>query len=221
MHAKPGHEPNLCLVVMLVWALSGTPGAAVAAPMSAEDGAAARAAAEAGDYVGAAAIWGRWAAREDAVAQYNLGLLYESGLGVPQDTERAKQWFARAAKNGLVEGYNHPLPGERPAIQPGKPSETWDPEQWIARQDPDRYTLQLASSKSLDLIQKYIADNDLQGRAGYYKSSRKGETWYALVLGAYATPDEATAAASTLPEQLSKWSPWVRNIKDIHRVMQR
>lgn len=202
-----------CLVVVS--------GVALGAPMSTEDESAARAAAESGDYVKAASIWTRWAAREDPVAQYNLGLLYESGLGVPQDDARARQWFARAAKNGLVQGYNRQVAGEHPAVQPGGPGETWDPAEWIARQDPDRYTLQLASSKSLDLIQKYIRDNELQGRAGYYTSARKGEVWYALVLGAYATPEEASAAASTLPEQLRKWSPWVRNIKDIHRVMRR
>jgi septal ring-binding cell division protein DamX len=142
-------------------------------------------------------------------------------LGVPQDKSRAQQWFARAAKNALVQGYNRQMAVERPALQPTGPGESWDPAEWIAGQDPERYTLQLASSKSLDLIQKYIRDNELQGRAGYYKSARKGEVWYALVLGAYATPEEANAAASTLPEQLSKWSPWVRSIKDIHRVMRR
>ena len=35
------------------------------------------------------------ASRDCVLAQYNLGLLYESGTGVEKDLERAKFWFKR------------------------------------------------------------------------------------------------------------------------------
>ncbi len=38
-----------------------------------------------------------------AVAQNRLGELYEQGLGVPRDLDRAREWFRRAAEQG------HPL----------------------------------------------------------------------------------------------------------------
>ena len=39
----------------------------------------------------------------DAVAQYNLGVMYVNGQGVPQDNEQAVQWFRAAAEQGLAD----------------------------------------------------------------------------------------------------------------------
>ena len=36
----------------------------------------------------------------NASAQYRLGLLYDGGVGVPQDYRQAKEWFEKAAKQG-------------------------------------------------------------------------------------------------------------------------
>jgi len=38
----------------------------------------------------------------DASAQNRLGLLYDEGVGVPQDYRQAKEWFEKAAKQGHV-----------------------------------------------------------------------------------------------------------------------
>ena len=38
----------------------------------------------------------------DASAQYRLGLLYQGGVGVPQNYRKAKGWFEQAAKQGHV-----------------------------------------------------------------------------------------------------------------------
>jgi len=39
----------------------------------------------------------------DAAAQYNLGLLYAGGLGVPQDNTAAIGWLRKAAEQGLLD----------------------------------------------------------------------------------------------------------------------
>ena len=51
-----------------------------------------------GDYVAAAKEWQPLADQGDAVAQYNLGLLYLDGHGVPQSLMEAVNWFRRAAE---------------------------------------------------------------------------------------------------------------------------
>jgi uncharacterized protein len=38
----------------------------------------------------------------DASAQNRLGLLYDEGVGVPQNSRQAKEWFEKAAKQGHV-----------------------------------------------------------------------------------------------------------------------
>jgi TPR repeat protein len=44
--------------------------------------------------------WRPLAEQGDALAQYNLGVLYRKGRGVPQDNVQARQWYAKAAAQG-------------------------------------------------------------------------------------------------------------------------
>ena len=54
---------------------------------------------ERGDYVTALSELRPLAEQEDAVAQFNLGLIYAQGRGVPQDAAQARQWCEEAAAN--------------------------------------------------------------------------------------------------------------------------
>ena len=51
-----------------------------------------------GDFVKAAKEWRDLADQGDSSAQFNLGLLYYDGKGVPQDYTEAANWFRRAAE---------------------------------------------------------------------------------------------------------------------------
>ena len=69
-------------------------------------------AATAGDFTKAVSIWQDLAAEGDAQAQFNLGLMYHGGLGLPRNEEKAVDLYQRAAKGGysaaqayLVVGY--------------------------------------------------------------------------------------------------------------------
>ena len=53
-----------------------------------------------GDYATALREWRPLAEQGDARAQYNLGVLYRKGRGVPQDDVQARQWYAKAAAQG-------------------------------------------------------------------------------------------------------------------------
>jgi len=56
-----------------------------------------------GDFVGAAKEWRPEAEEGDAPTQYNFGLLYLDGRGVPQDPAEAVKWFRRSAEQGYTE----------------------------------------------------------------------------------------------------------------------
>jgi TPR repeat protein len=51
-----------------------------------------------GDYTAAFNEWRPLADKGDAPSQFNLGLLYVDGHGVPQDYTEAAKWFERAAQ---------------------------------------------------------------------------------------------------------------------------
>ncbi len=53
-----------------------------------------------GDYATALREWRPLAEQGNALAQYNLGIMYVDGLGVPQDYAKALQWWRKAAEQG-------------------------------------------------------------------------------------------------------------------------
>ena len=55
---------------------------------------------EKGDYSSALREWKPLAEQGNASAQYNLGLMYDKGQGVPQDDKTAVKWYRLAAKQG-------------------------------------------------------------------------------------------------------------------------
>ena len=73
------------------------------------------------DYQQAAYWYGKAANQDDGYAQLNLGVMYEKGWGVPQNLERAKQLYARAAGSSnaavakLGSEYFSDVPGLRAA----------------------------------------------------------------------------------------------------------
>ena len=70
-------------------------GAATAGPS--EEG---WAAFERGDYATALRLWRPLAAQGNAFAQSNLGFMYDTGQGVPQDYGEAAKWYRLAAEQG-------------------------------------------------------------------------------------------------------------------------
>jgi TPR repeat protein len=53
-----------------------------------------------GDFATALREWKPLAKQGNADAQYNLGYMYQKGLGVPQDDKTAVKWYTLAAERG-------------------------------------------------------------------------------------------------------------------------
>ncbi len=52
------------------------------------------------DYGTASRQWRPLAEQGNAKAQFNLGVMYDRGLGVPQDYAEAVKWYRKAAEQG-------------------------------------------------------------------------------------------------------------------------
>ena len=85
--------PRCVLAGLVLWA--AVVGAAVAGPF--EDGVAAF---ERGDHLEAVRSWRVIAEQGDRDGQYNMGVMYAVGNGVPQDYVLAHMWFNLAAAQG-------------------------------------------------------------------------------------------------------------------------
>ena len=60
-----------------------------------------------GDYAAALKEWRPLAEQGDADAQYNLGVMHDTGQGVPQDYKTAVKWFRLAAEQGNAAAQNN------------------------------------------------------------------------------------------------------------------
>ena len=60
-----------------------------------------------GDYVTAVKEWRPLADQGVAAAQFNLGLLYLDGHGVPQDPAEAVKWFTKSAEQDYTEAQHN------------------------------------------------------------------------------------------------------------------
>jgi len=64
-------------------------------------------AASTGDYQQAFKIWQPLATQDNALAQSNLGILYENGWGVKQDAEKAFFWYQKSAELGQMDAQHN------------------------------------------------------------------------------------------------------------------
>ncbi|MGD9969522.1 MAG: hypothetical protein AB7S65_03640, partial [Sulfuricurvum sp.] len=59
------------------------------------------------DYATAVKLWQPMAENGNMAAQYNLGILYENGYGVPRNDSEAFKWYLKAAEQGHIDAqYN-------------------------------------------------------------------------------------------------------------------
>jgi len=165
-------------------------------------------------------IWTQLASRGNTIAMYNLANHYSSGKGVVKNKVLSDEWLENATRSGLIQAY---LNLNNNAVTPASYSHltfNTGPRYWLKKQKPDKYTLQLISSRHKKLVEKVYDENDLKGKAGYLHYMRSGKDSYALVYGVYETVAEAKTAITKLPENLRKSSPWVRKIKSLHEISQ-
>jgi uncharacterized protein len=95
------HAKLLCATLTASLMLVALAGAAVAGPL--ED---ATAAYHRGDYATALGLVRPLADQGERAAQYNLGVMYAKGLGVPQNHTEAFKWLRRAANQGYAHAQN-------------------------------------------------------------------------------------------------------------------
>ncbi len=185
-----------------------------------------------GNYDLALSIWKKLAQQGDPVAQYNLAVFYKEGYGVSSDISESSRWYKAAAQHRLIQATARL---DNTSIKPADESDiereeesnvssaksSKDPVGWVLSQNPRHYTLQLASSKSEERIKQYYVENQMQGKGGYYTKEQDGETWYYLIYGAYKSSGNASEQIEQLPDEIRKWSPWVRRLGNIQKIIKR
>lgn len=108
----------------------------------------------------------------DGVSQFELAIKYDKGEGVPQDGEKAKYWYEKAASNGVADaaysmGYLYAM-GEYVQKDPAKAIE-WFKKAAMGGSSEAQFALALAYQKGLS-----IEKDESLAASWYEKSAEQG-----------------------------------------------
>jgi Sel1 repeat len=177
--------------------------AAVASPLRADDRDARRAF-DAGRFEVARHLWLPLAAAGDAEAALDLGLLYDLGSGVPQDSSTAYRWYRQAAKAGLAQAaFNVAVLLDSGA---GVPRDGAEAALWYARAAAGGYHRAQYALAQLYAAGDGVPRNPATAAAWYRAAARGGLGAASARLSALLRPERAPA--SPPPGDLSPVRPF-------------
>ncbi|GEM_PF-1385235 len=104
-----------------------------------------------------------------------------------------------------------------PSHQPKKDSLGFRDAQWILKQKPNSYTLQLMAVKDSKSMQTFIRKHPGLSELAVFRTRKSGGAWYALIQGQYDSLSAAKKAAGQLPAELQK--AWPRKLKSVHKAI--
>jgi DamX protein len=92
-------------------------------------------------------------------------------------------------------------------------------ESWLLAQNPSYYTIQLIGLQNEKSIHKFVKKYKLINQVAYYKTLYHKKDWYPLLYGVYPSRKEASSAMKKLPQELRKFSPWIRTFSSIQQII--
>jgi hypothetical protein len=90
---------------------------------------------------------------------------------------------------------------------------------WVAQQPSGNFTIQVIAASNVDTVRAFMQQHGIASEAGYFKSQFRGQPWFSLVFGSYKNLGAARQALDTLPPEFKGASPWIRQFKDIHQII--
>ncbi len=91
---------------------------------------------------------------------------------------------------------------------------------WLIKQDPEKYVLQLIGAYGQETIDEYLsAFKDTDHKIISFTASNKGKEWHVLVYGLFENRDQAVAAIETLPTRAKLMAPWPRTVQSIKDLL--
>ncbi len=92
---------------------------------------------------------------------------------------------------------------------------------WLTKQDPKKYVLQLIGAYEQETIDVYLKSfKDSDNKIISFTASNKGKQWHVLIYGLYPDREQAIAAIDTLPTKAKLMAPWPRSVQSIKDLLQ-
>jgi|GEM_PF-1069992 len=86
---------------------------------------------------------------------------------------------------------------------------------WVNDRDPNSYTIQLLATKERAAAEKFIVEQNLEGRAQIFFAGTGDVPLYKVIYGNYISAAEANKERKSFPGPLMKNTPWIRDFGSI------
>ena len=86
---------------------------------------------------------------------------------------------------------------------------------WLKRQQPQHYVIQLFGSRDRAATTRFIRDHGLGEKATVLEVKLKQAPWFVVVTGLYTTRTAANSAIHAMPPPLVKQKPWPRAVSTL------
>ncbi len=142
----------------------------------------------------------------------------EAATGLSKKLNGSSPWVRRIGNIRILLADLANIPKHRAASSNTMPKDEQDID-WLRRQNPRHFTLQLLAGRNKDTIQDFIRLHGPADGAVYFRTKREGKDWYALVYNSYSNKADALAALGKLPSAWRKYRPWMRSFASIQKEL--
>jgi len=152
--------------------------------------------------------------REDAAARYALLEETDDADTTSTETDTAEQRIHVVLNDDDSELLGPP---DSPVVAPLLNTEGHGIN-WARQQPQNHYTIQLAASIELRLIEAFKKHIQLKTRYADTQSIHDGKKWHAVIYGSYPTVREAKQAISQFPDSWKTWQPWIKKFSSVKQL---
>jgi len=136
-----------------------------------------------------------------------------STLLVKKEVPAVKLSSAPEAKPHKSPVYSGKKPAKRP--QAGSPGTLR--EDWLLKQKPSSYTIQLVGLQEEKGVKIFMRRHPLTGPVAYYRTKRNEKQWFPVLYGVFPNRERALQARDGLPENLRKSGAWLRTLGSVQK----
>lgn len=91
---------------------------------------------------------------------------------------------------------------------------------WLIKQNPNFYVLQLIGANEPETIDFYLKSFDKDDdKIIAFNTTNKGKPWHVLVYGLFENRQQAVMAIDKLPQNARKMDPWPRTVDSIQKLL--
>ena len=157
------------------------------------------------------------AERGYAPAQHNLATLYQRNRGLQEWVPQARTWYRAAAPTFAPA--RAALAELEATVTAATPESGVHGIEWFLRQAHDNYTLQVATGRLPQALQRTLERHAKGLDAAYFLYNTDAREPYVAIVGAFAEYTDAERALASLAPELRANSPWIRRFAAMRREL--